>query len=105
MNCSTPGLPDHHQLLEFTQTHVHQVGDAISHIQLFATTWTVAHQALLSMGLPRQEYWIGLPFPSLGDLPDPGIEPASCAGQADSLPLSHLGGPRERQYAFAKIKY
>ena len=39
-----------------------------------ATPWTVAHQAPLSMGLSRQEYWIALPFPSLGDLPDPGIE-------------------------------
>ena len=44
-----------------------------------------AHQALLSMGFSRQEYWSGLPFPSLGYLPDPGIEPASPALQADSL--------------------
>ena len=43
----------------------------------FATLWTVAHQAPLSMGFSKQEYWSGLPFPSLGDLPDPGIEPAS----------------------------
>ena len=41
--------------------------------------WTVAHQAPLSMGLPRQKYWSELPFPSPGDLPDPGIEPASLA--------------------------
>jgi len=40
----------------------------------FATPWTVARQALLSMGSPMQEYWSGLPFPSPGDLPDPGIE-------------------------------
>ena len=40
------------------------------------TTWTVAHQALLSMGFPRQEYWNGFPFPSPGNLPDPGIKPA-----------------------------
>ena len=45
------------------------------------------------MGFPRQEYWSGLPFPSPGDLPDPGIEPASPMSQVDSLPLSHLGGP------------
>ena len=63
-----------------------------------------SHQALLSVGLPRQEYWSGLPFPSRGDLPDPGRELTSCAWQADSLPLSHLGSPGERQYAFAKIK-
>ena len=46
-------------------------------VQLFATLWTVAHQAPLTMGLSRQEYWSGLPFPSLGNLPDPGIEPMS----------------------------
>ena len=44
-----------------------------------ATPWTVACQAPLSMGFPRQEYWNGLPFPSPEDLPDPGIEPASPA--------------------------
>ena len=48
-------------------------------------------QALLCMEFSRQEYWSGLPFPSAGDLPDPGIEPRSHAWQADSLPLSHLG--------------
>ena len=46
-------------------------------VQLFATPWTVARQALLSMGFPRQEHWSGLPFPSPGDLLDPGIEPVS----------------------------
>ena len=45
------------------------------------------------MGFPKQEFWSGLPFSSPGDLPDPGIEPASPAWQADSLPLSHQGGP------------
>ena len=44
-------------------------------VWLFATSWTVAHQAPLSLGFPRQEYWIELPFPSPGDLPNPGIEP------------------------------
>ena len=43
----------------------------------FETPWTVAHQAPLSMGFSRQEYWSGLPFPSPGDLPDPGVEPTS----------------------------
>ena len=43
----------------------------------FVTLWTVAHQAPLSLGFPRQEYWTGLPFPSPGDLPKPGIEPMS----------------------------
>ena len=47
------------------------------HVRLFVTLWTVACQAPLSMGFPRQEYWSGLPFPPPGDLPDPGIEPGS----------------------------
>ena len=57
------------------------------------TPWTVAHQALLSMGFPRQEYWSGLPFPSPRDLPNPGIELWSPALQADSLPLSNQEFP------------
>ena len=57
---------------------------SLSHVRLFATPWTVAHQAPLSMGFSRQEYWSGLPFPSPGDLPDPGIEPRSPASQEDA---------------------
>ena len=60
----------------------------------FATPWTVAHQAPLSMGFPRQEYWSRLPFPFPGDLPSPRIKPSSPALQADSLPLSYLGSQR-----------
>ena len=52
---------------------------------LFATPWTVAYQAPPSMGFSRQVYWSGLPFPSPGDLPDPGIKPGSPAFQADAL--------------------
>ena len=52
---------------------------SLSRIQLFGTAWTVAYQSLPSMGFSRQEYWSGLPFPSPGDLPSPGIEPASPA--------------------------
>ena len=51
----------------------------LSHFQLFATLWTVALQTPLFMGFPRQEYWSGWPFPSPGDLPDPGIKPVSPA--------------------------
>ena len=51
----------------------------LSHVWLFATPWTVAHETPLSMDFSRQEYWIGLPFPSPGDLPNPGIKPASPA--------------------------
>ena len=58
-----------------------------------ATPWTKTHRAPLSMGFPRRKYWRGLPFPSLGDRPDPGVEPASRALQVDSLPLSHQGNP------------
>ena len=59
----------------------------------FATPWTVACQAPLSLGFPRQEYWGGLPFPSPEDLPDPGIEPKSPTLQADSLPTELQGKP------------
>ena len=48
---------------------------SLSHVRLFVTPWTVAYKAPLSMGFSRQEYWRGLPFPSPGDLPNPGIEP------------------------------
>ena len=58
---------------------------SLSRVPLFATPWTVALQAPLSTGFSRQEYWSGLPFPSPGDLPDPGIEPRSPTLQADSL--------------------
>ena len=51
-------------------------------IQLFVTPWTVARQAPLSMGFPRQEYWSEWPFPPPGDLPDPNIEPASLMSPA-----------------------
>ena len=53
---------------------------------LTATPWTVAHQAPLSMGFARQEYWSGWPCPPLGDLPDPGIKPWSPTSKAGSLP-------------------
>ena len=63
-----------------------------SHVQLFATPWTVAGQLPLSMGFPRQEYWSGLSFPSSEEFPDPGIKPTSPVSpalQADYLLLSH----------------
>ena len=55
--------------------------------------WTVAHQAPLSIGFSRQDYWSGLPCPPEGDLPDPGIEPRSPALQVDSLPCEPPGKP------------
>ena len=60
----------------------------LSRVQVSATPGTVAHQAPLSMGFSRQEYWSGVPFPSPGDLPVLGTELASPALQADSLPLA-----------------
>ena len=64
---------------------------SLSRVLLFATPWTVAYQASPSMGFSRQGYWSGLPFPSPGDLPDPGIEPRSSALQADALPSEPPG--------------
>ena len=61
---------------------------------------TVAHQASLSMEFSRQEYWSGLPFPSPGDLPDPGTEPKSPALQADSLPSEPPGNHVHGSTAF-----
>ena len=56
----------------------------------FESSWTVANQAPLSMGFSGQEYWSGLPFPTPGDLPNPGIKAGSPALQADSLPSESL---------------
>ena len=67
---------------------------SLSRVQLFATPWTVAQQAPPPMKLSRQECWSGLPFPSPGDLPDPGKEPGSSA-----LQESHQGSPWEEQRA------
>ena len=70
------------------------VEESLSHVRLFATPWTVAHQAPLSMGFTRQEYWSGLPFPSPGDLPNQGTEPRSPTLQADALASEPPGKPR-----------
>ena len=69
----------------------------LSRVRLFATLWTVAYQAPPSVGFSRQEYWSGLPFPSPGDLPDPGIEPGSPTLQADALLSEPPGGPGSKQ--------
>jgi len=70
---------------------MHTEVKSLSRVRLFAAPWTVAHQAPLSMGFSRQEYWSGLPFPSPGDLPNPGIKPGSLALQADVLPSKPPG--------------
>ena len=66
---------------------------SLSRVRLFATPWTVAYQAPPSMGFSRQEYWSGLPFPSPGDLPDPGIKPGSPGLEADALTSEPPGKP------------
>ena len=69
-----------------------------SHVRFFETLWTVAHQAPLCMGFPRQEYWRGLPCPPPRGLPNPGTElasPITPALQVGFLPLSHQGSPKE----------
>ena len=68
-------------------------------IQLFVILWTIAHQDPLSMEFSRQEYWSGLPFPFLGDLPDPGIEPRSPTLQADVL----TSAPPGKRYNFNEV--
>ena len=70
---------------------------SVSRVWLFRILWTP-----LSMGFPRQEYWSGVPLSPPGDLPDPGIEPACPALQADSLPLSHLGSHKAMQLSHKK---
>ena len=69
---------------------------SLSRVRLFVTPWTVAYQAPLSMGFSSQEYWSGLPFPSLGDLPNPGIEPRSPALLID------VWATREGHYSYQK---
>ena len=66
---------------------------SFSPVWLFATSWTTAYQAPPSLGFSRQEYWSGVPFPSPGDLPYPGIEPGSPALQTDALPPEPPGKP------------
>ena len=91
-------------LLDVTQTHSiplwqifqdsckRKESESVSPVRLFVTPWTVARQPPLSMGFSRQEYCSGLPFPSPGDLPNPGIEPGSPAFQAESLPSEQKEG-------------
>ena len=86
----------HHVEKELNITNHQEVKvKSLSRVRLFAIPWIVVYQASLSMGFSRQEYWNGLPFPSPGDLPDPGIEPGSPALQADALPSVPLGKPTE----------
>ena len=71
----------------------------LSRIQLFASPWTAVCQSPLSIGFPRQEYWSGLPFPSPGNLPDPGIKPVSSSLQEDFFTTEPLGKPTHSRLA------
>ena len=79
-----------HSLLQCMKVKV----KSLRHVRLFATPWTAAYQVPLSMGFSRQEWWSGLPFPSPGDLPYPGIKPGSPTLQADTLPSEPPGKPK-----------
>ena len=82
---------------------LHWFGLVTKSCRTLVAPWTLAHQAPLSMGFSRQEYWSGLPFPSPEGLPYPGIEPRSSALQADSLPSETPGKPRILLYHQALI--
>ena len=73
-----------------------------SRVRLFAIPWTVVCQAPLSMEFSREEYWSGLPSPSPGDLPDPGIKPRSLALQADSVKMVMSESPGKPQQSKLK---
>ena len=73
---------------------------SLSRARFFAIPWTIVYQASPSMGFSRQEYWNGVPLPSPGVLPDPGIEPGSPALQADTLPSEPPGKPKVLRVAF-----
>ena len=83
-------------LLNFPFQHVFVLSH-FCHVQLFATPWTAACQAPLSVGFSRQEYWSGLPFPSPGDLPEVGIQPVSLMSPALQILYHqhHLGSPSD----------
>ena len=88
------------QRLKETELHA-EISESESEVaqcaRLFATPWTVAYQAPPSMGFSRQEYWSGLPFPSPGDLPHPGIKPGSPSLQADALPSEPPGNKKQSE--------
>ena len=96
---------NHNEILPHTSQNACIQAQSLIHVQLFVTPWTIDHQAPLSMGLFRQEYWSGLSFPPPGDLSDTEIEPMSLHllhWQVDSLPLTLLGSPLHRMVIFKK---
>ena len=77
---------------------------SLSHVRLFATPWTIAHQVPLTMGFSRQEYWSGLPFPTPGDLLDPGFKPTSLSSPALTCRLFTTAPPGKPLYRHYKAK-
>ena len=84
-NSTTVSYPYSFPMTYETSYCKHKVVKLLSRVRLFATLWTLAHQPPPSMRFSMQEYWSGLPFPSPGDLPDPGIKYRSPALQVDTL--------------------
>ena len=86
------------QLIHFMLIyHIHKVKvKSLSRVWIFVTPWTIAYQVPSPMGFSRQEYWIGLPFPSPGDLPNPGIKSGFPALQSDALPSEPPGKPHSQ---------
>ena len=95
--CSADVIPHSACLLSVV---VVKVVKSLSRVRLFETPWTAAYQAPQSMEFSRQEYWSGLPFPSPGDLPNPGIEPRSPALRADALLSEPSGKPSNSTIRF-----
>ena len=91
---SNPGLRHCRQILYQLSHKVKVKVKSLSRVRLFATPWTVAYQAPPSMGFSRQEYWSGLPFPSLEDPPNPGIKPRSPTLLVDALTSKPPGKPK-----------
>ena len=93
----TPHLSSHgiaHLLVEKRNITIMCCVELLSHVWIFVTPWTVAHQASLSLGIHRQEYWSGLPCPSPGDLLNPGIKPRCPSLQAEPLLSEAQGKPK-----------
>ena len=89
------------KFVRYLYTHTQK---SLSRVQLFATPWTVAHQVPRSMGFSRHEYWSELPFPSPGDLPDPGIEPCLPHCRQTLYHLSYQGSPSKSQKSSSKFQ-
>ena len=93
-----------HKLIQITLTRIVCLVKSLSLVWLFASPWTVAYQAPPSMGLSRQEYWSGLPFPSSGNLPDPGIKPMSPVLQEDAYHLSYQSIDLKKKHKYILIQ-